>query len=360
MKNLKVYINGRFLTQSLTGVQRFATELVSSLDATEIPPKWEIILLAPKGIISQPSLRQIELRVGGRLSGHLWEQFELPVLSCGGILVNLCNTGPILKRRQLVAIHDTAVFRYPKAFSLSFRVWYNILMRVLARSATKLLTVSEFSKNEILSLLNAKPNRVAVLLEGKEHILRTIPDTEILSRLGLEKRPFILTVSSMNPYKNFRAIRDALAYLSDLDFNLVVAGGSNPKVFNWMKEAFPKNLKSIGYVSDEELRALYNAASAFVFPSLYEGFGLPVLEAMACGCPVISSCRASLPEVCKNAAIYFNPENPWEIADKIRQILNDQLLADTLRRRGLERAQNFSWKKATRPLIKQIGEVIHA
>lgn len=161
----------------------------------------------------------------------------------------------------------------------------------------------------------------------------------------------------MSPNKNFKSIVSAIKLLGNVNYQIVVAGGTNPRVFN-KSEALPPNINYIGYIQDEQLLALYRHAACFIFPSLYEGFGLPPLEAMACGCPVVVSNVASLPEVCGDAALYCNPYDPQDIADKIRRIVTDQDLREQLRQKGFERVKQFSWERCAEETIKVIQEVL--
>ena len=158
----------------------------------------------------------------------------------------------------------------------------------------------------------------------------------------------------MNPNKNFNAIIHALDYIEFKDFLLVIAGGLNFKIFNSFRLIYSEYVRYIGYVSDEELKALYINASGFVYPSLYEGFGFPPLEAMTCGCPVIVSKAASLPEVCGDAALFCDPNNPKDISSKIESIITDQKLYNELKRKGLERSNRFSWEQTAQETLAAI------
>ncbi len=159
----------------------------------------------------------------------------------------------------------------------------------------------------------------------------------------------MLAVGSRTPNKNFTGVARAAALLGELGYKVVAAGGSNSRVFNGV-ELDNESLVLAGYVTDGELRALYEGAACFVFPSLYEGFGLPPLEAMLCGCPVIVSDRASLPEVCGQAALYCNPDDPMDIAAKLRRVLTSYSLQQELREAGRARAREFSWGRAAAQL----------
>lgn len=358
-----VFINARFLTQPVTGVQRYARELVQEMDRCIGRDGGDVTLsltlLAPKGAETLP-LNHISLKEIGELQGHAWEQLELPRFTRGNFLLNLCNTAPIGKRWQLVTIHDAGVYRIPHAYSRAFRTLYKILLPTVSRIATKLLTVSEFSKQDLIRYCHVLEDKVTVTYLGKEHIFSKRADVSIFAKHGIGDKPFLLAVSSMSPNKNFMGIVQALERLEETHFDVVIAGGTNPAVFSQRTSPLPSSVKHLGYVSEGELRALYEGATGFVHPAFYEGFGLPPLEAMACGCPVIVSGAASLPEVCGDAALYCDPHAPQDIADKIQQLMGDEALRHDLRQRGLERADSFTWEKCAVKTLAVVKDVLAA
>lgn len=357
-----VIINGRFLTQKLTGVQRFACELVKALDALIgkgiIDPKYSFLLITPSGTEIPFELSHIRVKQAGLFAGHLWEQLELPLYARRGVLLSLCNSAPLLKTHQLVVIHDAAVYAVPHAYSVVFRAWYKFMLPLLGKMARHLITVSQFSRSELLRYCGYDEAKITVVQEGKEHILAHTPDNTILQRAGIGDRPFILAVSSLTPNKNFGAVARAIGIIGSEKFYLVVAGSSNPKVFSTAQTVLPDFVKYAGYVNDAELRALFESAACFVYPSFYEGFGLPPLEAMACGCPVIVSKAASLPEVCGDAALYCDPYDHTDIAQKIVQVLHDPGKQDDMRRKGLKQAAKYSWEKAAISVWAVVEKII--
>ena len=199
-----------------------------------------------------------------------------------------------------------------------------------------------------------------MIYEGKEHVSAVAVDMKILREHGLVGRPFVLAVSSTSPNKNFRSVVRAVELLGDVDFEVVIAGGANPRVFSRSETSLPDSVKHVGYVSDGELRALYENATCFVFPSFYEGFGLPPLEAMARGCPTIASGAASMPEVCGDAALYCDPGDPADIAKQIQGVMENEDLRRDLSRKGLRRAERFSWDRCARETLDVVGEASRA
>lgn len=340
-------VNARFLTQPVVGVQRYAVEIAKRLKVLRPDTRF----LTPKGVIHQELAEVLGAEVTGRLTGHAWEQLELPFIIRGGPLLSLCNTGPIFHPRQVVTLHDASPFAVPEAYSGAFRTWYGILFRSLGRSARGILTISNFSKAQLQRYVRTPERKLEVVHLGREHILATPPDPGILDRHHLRERPFLLAVGSSSPHKNFSRLVHALEKLGETSFSVVIAGGSNPKVHAAAGD-LPDSVEHAGYVSDGELRALYEHAAGFIHPAYYEGFGIPPLEAMTLGCPVLCSNAASLPEVCGAAALYFDPFDEADISAKIQRLMQDQNLQTRLRTLGSARAERFSWDRTTCEVLR--------
>jgi glycosyltransferase involved in cell wall biosynthesis len=354
-------INCRFLARRATGVDRFAREIVSALNdmvgsSDPVLDGFSIKLLVPGGgaITEFPHL---DIQYCGKRSGQLWEQMDLPgAMDNGGLLVNLCNTAPVFLRKQLVVIHDVATARVPESYGRLFRAWYSLLIPRLYRTADSICTVSAFSRSEMSAIFGLRGD-VCVLPEGTDHIDRLVADRSVLDRYALSSRPYVLAVSSLSPHKNFSAVVKAVELMGDAGFDVVIAGGQNPQVFSGNPGDLPASVKYVGYVTDEELKALYENAACFVFPSIYEGYGLPPTEAMAAGCPVLAARAASIPEVCGDAALYFDPRDPSSLAAGLRTIIDDQELRSTLRIKGRERAKAMRWRDAALALVNEIRRV---
>jgi glycosyltransferase involved in cell wall biosynthesis len=345
-----VYLNGRFLTQSLTGVQRFSAEVTAAIDRLMTAGKWpETVILAPRSSIAGISnfcpgdYQRLRLKETGQTRGHVWEQTELPVAARGGILVNLGNTAPMLAgSRQIVVIHDAGVFDTPESYSLHFRAWYRALHHGLVRTGARVVTVSEFSRQRIATRLGLDPGTIAVMCEGADHILRVTADGRVLQRHGLRPREFGIVVGSRAAHKNLVALSEAAEAFQRRGFMIAVAGGSDPNVFRDTQAA--GCLRHLGRVTDAELRALYENAACLLFPSGYEGFGLPPVEAMICGCPVLASGGGAVEEICGDAALYFAVDKKQTIIAAIDRLLDETDVAEDLRRRGHARAASLSWE----------------
>lgn len=334
-----IIINGRFLTQGITGVQRFAHEIIRELD--NIVNRGEYKILAPKNIIYEElKYKNIEIEICGNLVGHLWEQLELPfyVRKNKGQLLNLCNTAPIINP-GIVTIHDIQTRVHPEFFSKKFVLWYNLMNKFNIKNSKKIITVSEFSKNEIIKYYGVSSKKINVIYNGWQHMDRIERDESILIRLNIKTEEYILGVSSMNPNKNFKYIL-GLAKLHP-EYKFVIVGKKNSNVFKDESIEELKNLTWAGYVSDEELKSLYANAKAFIFPSFYEGFGIPPLEAIACGCKnIFVSNTSCLPEIYKNGVIYMNPKKVQKQKEEI--IKPKELL------------RLYSWKKSVKNLKSEV------
>jgi len=356
---MHLVVNGKFTAQRLTGVQRVACELMRAVGCADSAAD-EIELAVPNNAVESAAPLD-RLRRVPWLKGDLWEQIALPLATRGELLLSLCNSGPVFKRRHVVMIHDMAVYDTPHTFSWLFRTWYRIKFALLIRHAPILLTVSKFSKTRICELLGADESRVRVVRPSVGHFGRIVSDGAIVERLGLSNVKYCVIVGSLDPRKNLPRVLAAVERLGHLrDVKFVVVGGANARVFARAgldvsdAQARASNVEIVraGYVSDGELKALYEHAACLAFPSLYEGFGLPPLEAMFCGCPAIVSTHPAVAEACADAAMYCDAGSIEDIAAKIEQMLTDDALRASYREKGLRHAHAHGWDRAARELIK--------
>jgi glycosyltransferase involved in cell wall biosynthesis len=356
-----IYFNGRFLTQPVTGVQRFALEVLNSLDnyLTEYASFFQgyhFICLVPSESQEKsfPHWKNILIKRSGRLNGNLWEQIELPIIARRGLLISLCNIGSVFHFQQIVTFHDASVFAVPWAYKIAFILKYRFVMWILARTARQVFTVSQFSKTELAKYLGTSIERISIIPEGCEHILQASPDRSIITKHNLSQKPFILTIGSLSPHKNINNVIEAIKNYHTDEINLVIVGGEFGKVFKQVEAQETKQIIRLGYVTDSELRALYENALCLIFPSLYEGFGLPPLEAMSCGCPVLSSNMGSFPEIYRDAALYFDPTNLDEIRKTIQVFMGNAALQKHYRCKGFSLVKQYTWKQAGKALLERI------
>lgn len=364
---MKIAINARFLTQRITGVQRYACDMTKEI--IKAAGCENIRLLSPSnGNFEYAGVPVHTSR--GYMKGHIWEQFALPLALKSikaDILWSPGNTGPLAVTDQVVVIHDVGVFTNPDSYNSNFVRWYRMLLPRLAQKAKKIITVSEFSKREIEKYLNVSHGKVAVIPGGVSGNFKPADKKTTIKFKKDKGLPlhFVLWLASRAPHKNFSGIIKAWEFLCKKneieDVWLVIAGGIhqtlNEDTCGSLGEL--KNVLEIGYVSDEDLPLLYNSAEALVFPSFYEGFGLPPLEAMACGTPVVVSRAASLPEVVGDAGIYVNPNDIEDIARGINIVIKDNELRDKMVEYGMLRAGFFTWEKAAKQTLDILADVVY-
>jgi glycosyltransferase involved in cell wall biosynthesis len=358
-----ITINGRFLTQPLSGVQRFARELTLALDARiaagNLPDglkgaNWR--LAVPEATMVDLNLQAIAIDRFGSGPGHLWEQMALYRKARGGRLLGFGGSGPLLHRRQAVVIHDVTIFRHPESFKRSYRLLHGALGFALTRAA-KIATVSEFSRHELSAVFKVPASGIDVIYNAVDHFAAIAPDERIIDRLGLSANGFFLLVGTMKPNKNLDFAIRAFEALSDGSQKLVVVGGSAPTVFKSKDSASTSSILYPGRLTDAEIVALERYATAFVFPSLYEGFGIPPLEAMTQGCPVLAADIPAVREACGTAALYFDPTDQAELTDAMRRVTTDTALVASLREAGRGNVGRFSWDQSAGRVLDMLAAI---
>lgn len=352
--NNMIYINGRFLTQPMTGVERFAHSICRAL--TELGKSYTIV--CPKAsILSCYDTTGMQIVHYGFGNSHFWEQCILPFFFIGKknyVVMSFTGLGSILIHNKIMTVHDLSFLYNRSWFSNAYYWWYRIMTPLAIKTSRQIITVSQFSKQEIIRFYPfIKEDKIGVIYgavdSSKFHRLSSIPPSDT---------PFALAVSSIDPRKNFPMLVKAFKGIKDC--HLYIVGKSN-HVFsqqNDLEEGLG-NIKYLGRVSDEELRLLYNQAVCFIFPSIYEGFGLPLLEAMTCGCPVLASDIPVFREVCGDAAIYFNPHDEISIQNAIKHFINlEEEEKNRLQNLGYEKTQYYSWKNSAKKIMSIIHEKI--
>lgn len=357
----RILFNGRYLTQKITGVQRYAIETMAAI-CKLLPAGAAAIAIPTKHSACFKQFFSGQLSVclytgTSRLIGHFWEQFSLP-FSRDKVLVNFCNTYPILKKRQVVVVHDASVYAFPDGYKKAFVIYYKFLFWLLRfKKSIRIVTDSEFSKKELTSRAGIPSERVSVVYCGADHWNDVVPNVSILEKHNLLRRRYLLAVASANPNKNINRLLHAYQQLARCEIALVLVGGTNRRVFSSDGHSGNDGVILTGYVSDEELAALYGNAIGFVFPSLYEGFGLPPLEAMIFDCPVISSREASLPEVCGEAALYCDAYDFNDIASAMRRLIDDESLRAELVSAGKLQVEKFKWQNTAKAILDIAMEI---
>lgn len=351
----RIIINGRFLSRPASGVQRVAHQMADQMAriAEQLGSSDLAIELALPAAARKLAPSAFSTVRVGKLNGHVFEQLELGRMSPDAWLYSPCNTGPIFRRRQLVTIHDAQIFSVPQAYSRAFRGWYRFMLSLLGKNARLVTTVSDFSRAQLAQYGVAPQARISVVPNGADHIDLIDEDPGALDRLGLAARDYILAIGSPAPHKNLSML--ALAATGS-QTNLVIVGASTPKVFAPTGLDQSPNIRLLGRVSDRELKALYKNALALAFPSITEGFGLPPLEAMRCGCPVIASTGGAIPQICGDAALFVDPHDVAGWSNAMEKIRTDTALRAELIEKGYARSAQFTWRRAALDILSLIAE----
>lgn len=369
-------IDARFAVHNRRGIGNYTLKLIQNL--AEIDSHNKYILYIDRNDLEDVLPKQNNLMIKKlRPSNYfIWEQIILPmqakkdgvdILHCTG------NTAPIYlntKIKLILTIHDVMYLKdystIPQSLSMYQRwgrVYRNMIVPRAIKHIAKVVTVSNFSKNDIKEHLPAlKEDAILVTHEAAgerfSQIGGDIQRSKVSGKFGI-KGNYILTLGALDPRKNTKAIINTFLHLKSekkISVNLVIAG-----IPNWRQTEFYKTLQESSFkediiftdfISDEDMVLLYNYATVFLYPSLYEGFGIPPLEAMACGVPVITSNTTSIPEIVGDAAFLINPLNDKELKDALLSLLNNEDLRNDLIERGLKRAKEFSWSKMAKETLQ--------
>jgi glycosyltransferase involved in cell wall biosynthesis len=342
------------------GIHRYIDALLSHLpavtdhrvtafvgDPNARAANWPGIAMQPAGFATASPIRRV-----------LWEQFAQPA-HLHRQQVDLVH-GPayalplVCPACSVVTVHDLSFFTYPHTLNRTNRTYLKLLTRLSVRQADAVIAVSNHTRRELIELLDVPAARIRVVPNGVDDRFRPLPRSEIdafRARRGIPQH-FVFCQSTIEPRKNLTTLLRAFAALPQIKHVLVIGGGRG-----WQYEAIFAMVEQFeladrvwfpGFIPDEELPLWHNAADVFVFPSLYEGFGLPPLEAMACGTPVIASDSSSLPEVVGDSGLLIDVADVAALQSAITQLLHDQVSAASLAARGLARARQFSWRETAR------------
>jgi glycosyltransferase involved in cell wall biosynthesis len=358
-----IAFNGKFFGAAPTGVHRVAEQLIAATDAliAEQTGNGVNYALVIRDSIKPPPYRNIvcirENALARRMHRIAWEQVYLPLARRKDFILNLCNLGPLLHRGCATMIHDAQVYSAPQSYSLPFRMWYKFQFFFIGRRHRIIFTVSEFSKRELVRYGIANAEKIIVIYNGCDHVLQMQPDERLLATLNLAPRRYVLALANTLKHKNIAILLKAFAGSELKDVALVLFGGATKADFEALGYVVPPNVRFAGQIADSELVGLMSNAGALAFPSLTEGFGLPPLEAMALGCPVVAAPLGAIPEVCGKAAFYADPFNPHAWSLTIRTVLEDEAVRQSLIADGRRRAAAFTWKRAALDLFEAVNAV---
>ncbi len=360
---MTVHINARFLTQPVSGVQRFARGLLGALDARLVNDPglnrqfgpFDAWYPAGQTLIAPPDWQAIRLRPLRGGTGHMWEQVRLGAQVGTAPLLSLCGSGPLICDRQLLVLHDANIWTEPAAFSWRYTLFHRAMRPLLATRAGQLATVSRHAAASLSDHLRISRDRFTIIANSAEHILHVEEDRQALQQFGLTPGGYILTVGNRSPNKNISRLAAAVLRLPGQAPVLAVAGGNVPGVRVDGQNGCDR-IRLLGRVTDGALKALYRNAACFVWPALSEGFGIPPLEAMAAGTPVLSSNRTAMPDVLGDAAWYFDPEDVASMTQCLRQFLALPAGARAdMAGRGKRQAARYSWDTGAGLLLESLA-----
>lgn len=337
----QLHVNGTWLAHSSSPHRRYAVEMTRALAAAG---RFDLILHAPADadtdLCATLAGGHVEIRQS-RFAGRMFEQVWLPVVTAGRLLLNFTGTAPVLKRRQLVTMHDATPFRLPQEFDRSFVLVHGLVYRWLGRVAAGLATESVYSAHELSDVLHIDVERF-IVAGGAADALREVgavqPELPIFG-------DHYLVIGTAAEHEN---IRSAVATMVASGRRVVVVGLRGPCRDAETSVIFAE------HVSDGELVWLYRHAQAFILPCSYAGFGLTALEAQTMGCPVICADAAALPEVCRDTALYFDPDDPDTLTAQLDRLDSESALVEDLKRRGVVNAGRYTWGASAGRIIEWV------
>ncbi|MCB9228275.1 MAG: glycosyltransferase family 4 protein [Deltaproteobacteria bacterium] len=366
---MRIGINGRFLVAKKTGVQRAAYNLIRAL--VSLDQENEYFLFTSHEELSKPEWQRPNVHVipSGIMPGHtvkniLWEQLTLPFLARRyrvDLLHSPANMAPLFYRgHSVVHIHDVCFVVNPQWYSFAFRTWYTWIIPRLARKAARVITNSNNSRNDLLQFCRLSVRKVSMVYWAVEDSFLNNSSSQ---GEDWPEKDYILYVGSLEPRKNIRTLVEAFQQLRrnhpELRTKLILIGGESP-LFAEIKlniVDFKDDIELKGFVDDPDLRGWYRNARLVAYPSLYEGFGMPPLEAMASGVPVVTSSTSSLPEVVGDAALKVNPCDVTELSEAMGRLLQDEELRTQMAKAGYHQVRNFNWFRVARNILAVYYEV---
>lgn len=372
---MKIGIISDRLNRQRTGIGNYIYNLINEFN--KVPYKDnKIILINYLKNDSFPNLKQMIIKnpfyLFGNRSFYCWHVYLDAFFKIKDLDLDVIhspeNATPFSKLipRKIITVHDITPYFFPESFSPLTLLRYKLLFSRAMKTSDRIIVDSVSTKNDIKKYFHIEQKKIKVIYLGVGDIFKRLDEEEVaeIKQKFKINFPFILYVGTIEPRKNIQRLLMAFSKVKKEHpkYKLVIAGASGWRSKNLLetinKFDLQKDVVFVGYVSDYELPALYNAADLFVYPSLYEGFGLPPLEAMACGCPVLTSNSSSLPEVVGKSAMMFNPYDLNELTNAMHIMITNEGLREDLIQKGLCRAKMFNWEKCSRETFKVYGDVV--
>ncbi len=365
-KSSGLAINGAFLHRDAYPEGRVASEYLRAFQSLKKQQRYYEILADLEVLLTEDSYTDVpgltaRYEQKGKLPRPVWQQTQLPMMAKNRLLLNFCNIGPIFRSHAVGFIHDVNVYESPQSYSKPYVLYTKFLNAMMGKHYKRIYTVSQYSADALVEKGVVKRENIRVIHNGVDHADRTPTDERILSEHGLKKNGYVLGLSNSYKHKNMGVVMDCFNEMArpqdHISMPLVLFGPD-------MKETFqdegiePSNqVVFTGRVSEGERRALYENALCFVFPSKHEGFGLPPVEAMRLGCPVIASRCASIPEVCGEAAMYADADDVSSWSAAIAEHAENSVLRSKNSALGIAQAAQYTWETAARHLLEDLLEI---
>lgn len=342
------------------GIHHYIAQIINHLPADDPTLQVRVFSHDTADLLPNPSLQIINSRwrTGRPLMRILWEQTAWPLQAARlklDLIHSMAFVTPLLSPcPTVVTVYDLSFIHYPERFPALQRLYLTSQTRRSCRAARRVVVISESGRHDVRRLYGLPPERIDVVAPGVDDQFRPMTKAEVTAFRQREELagPFILHVGTLQPRKNIPLLIEALARLGRPELGLALVGGKG-----WAYEAIFERVTTLGleqqvrfagYVPDDDLPLWYNSAALLAFPSVYEGFGLPVAQAMACGTPVVAANTSAIPEVAGEAALLFDPQDVGSLARHIANVLDDPQLAATMQEAGLAQARHFSWQEAGR------------
>ncbi len=374
---IKIALNASMLDNSPTGVGIYTFNIINSLAKLNWNNNYEkFTVFTPTSSFLNEDIEVSKLpnlmlsSQYGKIAAFtrfIWNTFFYPFKSKKyDLVISTTTHGSFFAKNQIITIHDLLSIRF-NTISPHQRFYFKNLLPFMMAKCKCVIAISETTKKDIIKYLGYPEEKIHVIYNGYDKTKFNLSDT--VSNIIANKysvKNYFLAIGPNYPHKNFEillAAYDKLSNTEKLNHPLVIVGGKQPYLSQIKQLALDLNLQTsvqfLDYVPDNLMPAIYKEAVALVFPSLYEGFGMPPLEAMACGCPVIASNTAAVMEVCENAALYINPYNPKSITQALQKLIYNPILLNQLKEKGLKQAQKFSWDLTAQKLKTLIEEKIY-
>ena len=359
----KVGINAHLLSGEAgyrrAGIHHFIAQVLRHLPWEEDEPTYTVFTQQKNLFLNQPRLTAVASRLPtkNRLWRILWEQLVWPWQAWRydlDLLHSMAFVTPLLAPcPTVITVYDLSFLHFPERFPRWQRLYLSSQTRRSCRQARRIITISESSRQDVHRFFGVPLSQIDVVVPGVDAAYRPLPEAEVIAfrtKQGLAR--FVLHVGTLQPRKNIPALLQAFAQLGDPTIKLVLVGGKG-----WLYDEIFQEVQALGlteqvvftgYVPDDELPLWYNAAALLVFPSVYEGFGMPIVEAMACGTPVIAADSSSIPEAVGEAGLLFAPNDVEALVKQMTAVLTSPNLQHKLRQKGFKQAQRFSWERAGR------------